>query len=47
MDFAKVLDAVSRFLDQRGFRDALAGAFALSAYGLSRKGGVGPESNLR
>ena len=36
MEFAKVLDAVSRFLDERGFRYALVGAFALSSYGLSR-----------
>lgn len=36
MDFAGVLDTVSRFLDGRGFRYALVGAFALSAYGLSR-----------
>ena len=36
MDFAGVLDTVSRFLDSRGFRYALVGAFALSAHGLSR-----------
>ena len=36
MDFTKVLDSVTRFLDERGFRYALAGAFALSAYGFSR-----------
>jgi len=36
VDFAGVLDTVSRFLDGRGFRYALVGAFALSAYGLSR-----------
>ena len=36
MDFARVLDTVGRFLDERGFRYALVGAFALSAYGLSR-----------
>jgi len=39
VDFAKLLDAVSRFLDERGFRYALVGALALFAYGLSRKGG--------
>lgn len=36
MDFTKVLDTVTRFLDERGFRYALVGAFALSAYGYSR-----------
>jgi predicted nucleotidyltransferase len=36
VDFARVLDTVTRFLDGRGFRYALVGAFALSAYGLSR-----------
>lgn len=36
MEFARVLDTVTRFLDERGFRYALVGAFALSAYGLSR-----------
>ena len=36
MDFVRVLDTVTRFLDERGFRYALVGAFALSAYGLSR-----------
>jgi len=36
VDFAGVLDTVSRFLDGRGFRYALVGAFALSAHGLSR-----------
>ncbi len=36
VDFVRVLDTVTRFLDDRGFRYALAGAFALSAYGLSR-----------
>ncbi len=36
MDFRKVLDTITRFLDERGVRYALAGAFALSAYGLSR-----------
>lgn len=36
MDFTKVLDTVTRFLDQHGFRYALVGAFALSAYGFSR-----------
>jgi hypothetical protein len=36
VDFIRVLDTVTRFLDDRGFRYALVGAFALSAYGLSR-----------
>jgi hypothetical protein len=36
VDFAKVLDTVTRFLDERGLRYALVGAFALSAYGFSR-----------
>jgi len=36
LDFRKVLDTVTRFLDERGFRYALAGAFALSTYGFSR-----------
>jgi len=36
VDFVRVLDTVTRFLDDRGFRYALVGAFALSAYGLSR-----------
>jgi hypothetical protein len=36
VDFVKVLDIVTRFLDQRGCRYALVGAFALSAYGFSR-----------
>ena len=36
MDFGRVLDTVTRFLDARGFRYALVGAFALSAYGLNR-----------
>lgn len=36
MDFARVLDSVARFLDEHGFRYALVGAFALSAYGHSR-----------
>jgi len=36
VDFARVLDTVTRFLDERGFRYALVGAFALSSYGLSR-----------
>ncbi len=36
MDFSKVLDTITRFLDERGFRYALVGGFALSAYGLSR-----------
>ncbi len=36
MEFTKVLSAVTRFLDEHGFPYALAGAFALAAYGLSR-----------
>ena len=36
MDFARVLDAVTAFLDARGARQALAGAFALHAYGRTR-----------
>jgi hypothetical protein len=36
VDFGRVLDTVTRFLDDRGVRYAVAGAFALSAYGLSR-----------
>jgi hypothetical protein len=36
VDFAGVLDTVTRFLDGRGSRYALVGALALSAYGLSR-----------
>lgn len=36
VDFVRVLDAVTGFLDGRGYRYALVGAFALSAYGLSR-----------
>lgn len=36
MDFVSVLDTVTRFLDDRGLRYALVGAFALSTYGLSR-----------
>jgi len=36
VDFRKVLDTITRFLDERGVRYALAGAFALSAYGFSR-----------
>jgi hypothetical protein len=36
MDFAKVLDTVSRFLDEHGYRYVLVGAFALAAHGLSR-----------
>ena len=36
MDFARLLDAVTCFLDEHGFRYALVGAFALSSYGISR-----------
>jgi len=36
VDFVRVLDTVTDFLDGRGFRYALVGAFALSVYGLSR-----------
>lgn len=36
MEFARVLESVARFLDERGYRHALVGAFALSAYGMSR-----------
>jgi hypothetical protein len=36
MEFAKILDSVARFLDGHGYRHALVGAFALSAYGRSR-----------
>lgn len=36
MNFRKVLDTVGRFMNDRGYRYALAGAFALHAYGLSR-----------
>jgi hypothetical protein len=36
VDFARVLETTTHFLDERGFRYALVGAFALSAYGLSR-----------
>lgn len=36
MDFARVLEAVASFLDARGARLAIAGAFALHAYGNTR-----------
>ncbi|MHB8872611.1 MAG: hypothetical protein ACYC8T_02895 [Myxococcaceae bacterium] len=36
MEFAKVLGEVTRFLEERGYRYGLAGAFALHAYGLMR-----------
>ncbi|MFB3820273.1 MAG: hypothetical protein ACE147_21660 [Candidatus Methylomirabilales bacterium] len=36
MDFRRVLDTITRFLDERGFRYAVIGAFALSVYGVSR-----------
>jgi hypothetical protein len=36
MEFARVLETVARFLDERGYRHALVGAFAMSAYGRSR-----------
>lgn len=36
MDYVRVLDTVTRFLDDRGFRYALVGAFALSSYGMNR-----------
>ncbi|MBZ5640152.1 MAG: hypothetical protein LAO51_15505 [Acidobacteriia bacterium] len=36
MDFAKVVDAIAGFLEREGAPCALAGAFALHAYGLSR-----------
>ncbi len=36
MDFAKVADAITGFLEREGSPFALAGAFALHAYGLSR-----------
>lgn len=36
MDFAKVVDAVAGFLEREGAPVALAGAFALHAYGLAR-----------
>jgi len=36
VDFIRVLDTVTRFLDERGFRYALVGAFALSSYGMNR-----------
>jgi hypothetical protein len=36
VEFTKVLSVVTRFLDEHGVPYALAGAFALAAYGLSR-----------
>jgi hypothetical protein len=36
LDFAKVIDTVAGFLEREGTPFALAGAFALHAYGLSR-----------
>ena len=36
MDFGKVLNIITEFLDEGGFRYSLVGAFALSACGLSR-----------
>jgi hypothetical protein len=36
LDFGTVLDAVSRFLDERGYRHAVIGGVALAAYGLPR-----------
>lgn len=36
LDFAKVLQAIASFFDQEGFHYAVAGAFALFAYGLTR-----------
>ena len=36
MDFAKVVDAIAGFLEREKARFALAGAFALHAYGMSR-----------
>lgn len=36
MDFSRVIDAIAGFLDREGVPFALAGAFALHAYGLSR-----------
>jgi hypothetical protein len=36
LNFRKVIDTVGGFLDKRGFRYALAGAFAMHAYGISR-----------
>lgn len=36
MDFARVLDTVTGFLEDQGFRHALAGALGLQAYGLAR-----------
>jgi hypothetical protein len=36
MEFARVLESVARFLEERGYRHALVGAFALAAYGMSR-----------
>jgi nucleotidyltransferase AbiEii toxin of type IV toxin-antitoxin system len=36
LDFGIVLDAVSRFLDERGYRHAVIGGVALAVYGLPR-----------
>ncbi|MGI5863517.1 MAG: hypothetical protein ACOX6T_15885 [Myxococcales bacterium] len=36
MNFARVLQQIARFLDERGYRFGLAGAFALHGYGISR-----------
>ena len=36
MDFGTVLDAVSKFLDEKGYRHAVIGGVALAAYGLPR-----------
>jgi hypothetical protein len=36
MDFVKVVGAIAEYLEREGARFALAGAFALHAYGLSR-----------
>ena len=36
MDFARIIDEIAGFLDRENTRFALAGAFALHAYGLSR-----------
>jgi len=39
LNFRRVLDTVGKFLNDRGYRYALAGAFALHAYGISRTTG--------
>jgi hypothetical protein len=36
LDFSRVLETVTAFFERTGFRYAIAGAFALHAYGLSR-----------